>query len=374
MSSLLLESTELAGICLKNRFVRSAIWDGLADERGYSTPLLTKYMTDLAQGGVGLIITGHAYVLPEGQAHHHQIAIYDDSYIPALTALTSSVHKNGGKIVLQIAHAGFRADHNLSGMVALAPSVVDENGVPICKEMTIKEIKRTIGAFGDAARRAKEAGFDGVQIHGGHGYLVNQFLAPYFNRRHDEYGGDLINRMRFLLDITKSIRNKAGDEYPVMLKINSEDFFERGFSLDEMLEVSRILEKEGAVDAIEMSGGNSYRGIGKYSPVRTYGMKEKNRDDVWYRASAQKYKEKISIPLILVGGIRSLEVAEELFRSDTADYISMARPFICEPDIVNRWKSGNIERAECISCSLCFINLLDGKGLGCPLHQLPKGC
>jgi len=322
----------------------------------------------LAEGGVGLIITGHSYIVPEGQAHHHQLAIYSDDYIHMLSTMTDAVHKSGGKIALQIAHAGFRADTTLTRTTAFGPSVIKENGNSICDEMDADHISYVIRAFGHAAQRAVQAGFDAVEIHGGHGYLISQFLAPLFNNRKDEYGGHIINRSRVLVAILREIQSKVGGDVPVLLKLNSEDFFDGGLTRDEMLKVVSILEEQKVVDAIELSGGNSYKGIAQYSPVRTGPIKN-IMDEAWYEDAAIQYKRNCSIPLILVGGIRSFETADRLVTSGITDYVSMARPFICEPSLVNRWKTGDMARSKCKSDTLCFSNILDGGKFHCVTYE-----
>ncbi|MBN1828317.1 MAG: NADH:flavin oxidoreductase [Deltaproteobacteria bacterium] len=366
--SVIFDPVKLGNITLTNRFVRAATWEGMADEQGHSTPKLAKFMKKLAEGRVGLIITGHAYVSPEGQAHHHQLAVYHDKFISKLTEMAGAVHEAHGKIFLQIAHAGFRADRRLTGLEPIGPSAIMEDGPdPISRAMTEEEIEKMCSVFGDAALRAQKAGFDGVQIHGGHGYLISQFLAPLFNWRSDGYAGSLRNRSRMLLETIHNIRAKVGGEFPVILKINSEDFFEQGFTLSEMLELSQLLDQECKVDAIEISGGNSYRGIGRYAPVRSGKMSPS--EEAWYRDSAIQFKSRISIPLMLVGGIRSLEIATNLIEEGFADYISMSRPFICEPALVRRWESGDERPALCKSDTLCFKKLLDGDDLKC--HVCP---
>jgi len=366
--SILFEASRLKGLKVQNRFVRSATWERMADENGFATRELTDLMVGLAEGNVGLIITGHSYVLPEGQAHPHQLAIYSDDYIPMLSKMTDEVHKAGGRIALQIAHAGFRADTTLTQTTSYGPSVIKDDGVAICAEMDADHISNVISSFGKAAQRAVEAGFDAVEVHGGHGYLVSQFLAPLFNNRKDEFGGNIINRSRILVAILREIKSKVGENAPVLLKLNSEDFFVGGFTGDEMLRVVSILEEQKVVDAIELSGGNSYRGIAKYSPVRTGPIKN-IKDEAWYEEAAKQYKKLCSIPLILVGGIRSFETAERLVTSGITDYVAMARPFICEPRLVKRWEIGDIARSKCKSDTLCFSNILDGGLFHCVTYE-----
>jgi 2,4-dienoyl-CoA reductase-like NADH-dependent reductase (Old Yellow Enzyme family) len=228
--------------------------------------------------------------------------------------------------------------------------------------MTLAEIGRVVAAFGESAALAKKAGFDGVQIHAAHGYLLSQFLSPFFNRRKDAYGGSIENRARIVLETLQSVRKAVGDDYPVLIKINSEDFVDGGLTVDEMLQVAALLEKAG-IDAIEMSGGTVYVS-GAFSAIRT-GAFNTPEKEVFYREAAARYKAKIGVPLLLVGGIRSFEVAEKLVSNGSADYISLSRPLIREPALINRWKSGKLGKATCISDNACFGPTLKGEGLYC---------
>ncbi|MEE8415495.1 MAG: NADH:flavin oxidoreductase, partial [Desulfobacterales bacterium] len=192
----LLEHTEIKGLQLPNRFIRSATWEGLADGDGACTPELVDLMVKLVKGGVGLIITGHTYVSSAGQATPRQLGLYKDSLIEGLKEMTEAVHREGGKIILQLAHGGLMARSKLTGTAPQGPSSEKDQDNDPGRRMTLDEIEETIAAFGQAARRAKTAGFDGVQIHSAHGYLLNQFLSPAFNLREDKYGGSVENRAR----------------------------------------------------------------------------------------------------------------------------------------------------------------------------------
>jgi 2,4-dienoyl-CoA reductase-like NADH-dependent reductase (Old Yellow Enzyme family) len=358
----LFEGTSINGMSLANRFVRSATWEGLADEHGAVTPRLIEMMVELARGEVGLIITGYAFVSPEGQSSPRQLAVYDDRFLPGLRDMVSGVHAVGGKICLQVVHAGCMANAALSSLEPIGPSAVQKDGKSICRAVTKENIDGIISAFARAAGMAKQAGFDALQLHAAHGFLLSQFLSPAFNKRTDEYGGGLTNRARLLLEVVRSVRETVGPVYPVLIKINSEDFLEGGMTSDEAVEVSGWLEK-ASIDAIEFSGG-SLNSPEKFSPVRPGKLKTPEQE-VYYRKAARLYKQKVTIPLILVGGIRSYEVAEELVQEDTADYISMSRPLICEPGLVKRWREGDRRKAECVSDNACFGPALDGTGIYC---------
>ena len=362
---MLFETTTIKNMSLANRFVRSATWEGMAKEDGSCTPKLTDLMVRLAKGGVGLIITSHAYVSREGQARLWQVGIHDDELVPGLAAMADAVHKAGGKAAVQLAHAGCHADSNLTGQMPMGPSTMTAQGPLNCLEMTGNDFQTVAENFGKAAARAQAAGFDGVQIHAAHGYLLSQFLSPFYNRRNDPYGGNVENRARLLLEVTHNVRDKVGDKYPVMVKMNSEDFVTEGLTVEQMLEVASILESAG-VDAIELSGGTRYSG--SCMPSRSGRLDTENKE-VYYLEAAAKFKKRVSVPLMLVGGIRSYAVAESIVEEGIADYVSLSRPLIREPDLVNRWKSGDTGKAKCLSDNLCYEPAIAGEGLCCVVER-----
>lgn len=358
--SRLFESTRINGMGLKNRFVRSATYEAMADLDGRATQPLLDCMAALAKGEVGLVITGHAHVMLEGQAGPRQLGIYSDAMMDSLTGVASAVRENGGAVAVQLAHAGQRGIGK--GVHApLGPTDLLEKGVKVAAQMTLDDIKRTVQAFGDAARRAVDAGFDAVEIHAAHGYLLSQFLSPHYNLRDDQYGGSLENRARLLLEVYGEIRQRVGATFPILVKINSEDFLEDGFTIQEMLRVSMMLETLG-MDAIEMSGGTFESG--KLIPSRGGTSKSEDRE-VYYREAARAFKKKIKIPLILVGGFLSYPLAQAVIDSGIADYIALSRPLIREPHLVKRWATGEVQKATCISCNRCFLTLGMEAGLHC---------
>ena len=357
----LYDKTNIGDLVLENRFVRSATWNGMADKEGGSTKEIDALLLEIVHGGVGLIITGHAYINREGQAGPGQLSVDSDCHIDGLSRMAEVIHGADGKIILQLAHAGCHASALLTGQEPLGPSVMENEKGPFCRAMTIQDIKRVVAEFGHAAIRAREAGFDGVQLHGAHGYLMSQFLSPFYNKRKDDYGGSVENRARIIFEVMQKVRGEIGDDYPLMIKINSEDFVDGGFSVDEMLRVSAILE--GArIDAIELSGGTRYSG--KNGAVRE-GDINTEEEEVYYRQEAQRYKQQIKVPLMLVGGIRSYSVAEKLVAEDITDYISLSRPLIREPGLINRWKAGDVRKATCISCNLCMKTVREEHNLYC---------
>jgi len=366
MMSALFTETHIKSLKLTNRFLRSATWEGMADSDGSCPSPLCDIMVQLAVGGVGLIITGHAYVSQEGQAGPWQIGIHRDEMVPGLTRMADAVHGAGGKIAVQLAHAGCYAYTGITGREAMGPSGVEAENVPPSRVMSKEDIRSVVTAFGKAAARAKQAGFDGVQVHAAHGYLLSEFLSPFFNRRTDQYGGPVENRARLLLEVLHSVRKAVGKDYPVMVKLNSEDFITGGLTVDDMLRVAELLQEAG-VDAIELSGGTIFAS-GRFSAIRQ-GDPDTPDKEVYYRLAAERFKQRVSVPLMLVGGIRSFAVAEELVGSGTADYISLCRPLIREPGLINRWRNGDRQRTTCLSDNSCFGPLRKGEGLFCPLDR-----
>ena len=356
----LFETGTINGLTLANRFIRSATWEGMATEDGQVTPQLIDTMVKLAQGGIGLIITSHAYVTPIGQASPWQLGIYDDRLTGGLRSMTDAVHAAGGKIVVQLAHAGhFALESAIDG-----PPVVVSNFDGLAQaprtELTVADIELLKNDYVAAVHRALAAGFDGVQLHSAHGYLLSQFLSPWFNRRVDQYGGSTVNRVRIHVEILQAIRQAVGDGYPLLVKMNSEDFSDGGLSVTDSIAAAGQMVEAG-LDAIELSGGLLTGG--KLSPSRpNINAPEK---EAYFQDAARAFKKALDVPLILVGGIRSIEVAERLLAEKTADYISMSRPLIREPGLVNRWRSGNREPARCISDNLCFRAGRSGNGISC---------
>jgi 2,4-dienoyl-CoA reductase-like NADH-dependent reductase (Old Yellow Enzyme family) len=358
----LFEKTSIRSMHLPNRFVRSATWEGLADKDGAVTQKLTEMMTVLAGGEVGLIISSYAFVSPEGQSSPGQLSVYDDRFLPGLRDMAQAVQAAGGKIALQLVHGGCYGNAKLTGLGLIGPSTVEKDGQVTCRQAGSKDINAIISAFARAAGRAQQAGFDAVQIHTAHGFLLSQFLSPAFNRRNDEYGGSLENRARLVLEVVKSVRATVGPEYPILIKLNSEDFLEGGMTRAEAIRVAVLLEK-ASVDAIELSGG-TVASPEKFLPPRPGRLKTPEQE-AYYLEAARLYKHKVIIPLMLVGGVRSYDIAAKLVRNGTADYIALSRPLICEPTIVKRWREGDHRTSECISDNACFGPASDGRGLYC---------
>jgi 2,4-dienoyl-CoA reductase-like NADH-dependent reductase (Old Yellow Enzyme family) len=361
----LFEEVVIGRIPMRNRIVRSATWEGMCEQHGAPTERLLALYEGLADGGAGLLITGYAYVRPDGKQMQGKLGIYEDSQVAGLKNVTRRVHGRGGKIVAQLVHAGGQAIRASSGLSPVAPSAISMPNYPeIPGELAPEDILDIVAAFGRAAWRAKEAGFDGIQLHGAHGYLIHQFLSPLTNRRTDAYGGPLRNRGRFLSEVLHDVRLAVGNDYPVWIKLNGDDFLPGGFTLEEARQVAGTLEREG-IDAIEVSGGTA--ASGERTPART--RIDSPEKEAYHRTLARGIKEQVRIPVGVVGGLRSPATLEDILLAGDADFFSMARPLIREPGLVNRWSSGDRSKARCISCNGCFLPGMKEGGIYCVVER-----
>jgi len=356
-------SCKIGDVELSNHLVRSATWEGMGTEKGEVTDKLVSYIETLAKGGVGLIISSHAYIERSGQASPWQLGMYEDSLIPGLTRLAEAAHKSGTKIFAQLNHGGCHALPELTGMPSFGVSAINTNRGGNALAMSSTAVKNKIILFANAAARAIEAGFDGVQIHCAHGYLISQFLSPFYNKRNDEWGGTVENRLRFLLETILAVKIRIGN-HPLIIKLNISDFIEGGNTPLEMLEIVKLLNNSGLA-AIEMSGGVVHPNA-KYTSARKFDPSSPEEEG-YYIDEAKRYKQISKIPLILVGGFRSYERISQVLSDGIADFVSMARPLIREPNLPERWKSGDTRRAECVSCEGCRALAAAGKGLKCAI-------
>lgn len=349
---MLFEPITIAGLTVKNRFVRSATNEGMAELDGTVTKGIGDMYEDLAREDVGLIITGYSYVDVKGQSDERQQGIYDDRSIEPYNEIVSRVHKYDSRIFIQIVHGG-RQSIAKEGVPLLAPSAVEDPAsgkVPV--EMTEEDILDTIENFAEAARRSKEAGFDGVQIHCAHGFLLSSFISPYTNRRTDKWGGSVENRARIVTEIVKRIQENVGKDFPVIVKMNATDGFDVfsgkiGLDAPECVEIASLLEKAG-VCAIEVSGG-----IFEAGSVMSQKAIDSEEKEAYFRRYSKMIRDTVKIPVILVGGIRTKAVMESMLRG-YADMVSLSRPFIAEPDLVVNLKEGITDRVKCVSCNGCF--------------------
>lgn len=382
----------LGRVNIKNRFVHSATHEAMAADDGSITHQLIKRYAQLAKGDIGLIIPGHLYVHPLGKAHENQGGIHVDAMIPGLGKLVEAVHAHGGKIAFQLAHGGRQSQRKLLGQAPLAPSGKGRDPVSLNKpaQMDARQILETIEAFGAAAMRAGKAGADAIQLHAAHGFLLNEFLSPFFNDRKDSWGGSASGRFRFLKEAVSTVREALPDHMAVLVKLNVNDFTPRkGITPDLAATYAKWLAELG-VDAVEISCGTYYgfqtiRGeipaaeIGRalpawMRPIARLKMKMQapaNRFKAAYNLDAARTVKPamVGTPLILVGGLRRLSQMEEIISEGSADMISMSRPFIREPSLVRRFAEGKATEASCISCNKCFAAMFNTL----PVHCYQKG-
>lgn len=360
--SVLFEKTKIKSMGLSNRLVRSATGEGMADDEGFPSDALFNLYERLVRGGVGLIITGYAFVSRDGRCAFSGMSGVDrDDHIPRYRQLVDSVHRIGGKIAMQIVHCGRQTTPEAIGAQPIAPSAVEDtywNVLP--REMTEADIERVIGDFAEAAWRIKQSGFDALQVHGAHGYLINQFLCPHTNRRSDRWGGSIENRMRFLRQIYHRIREKVGEDYPILIKINAQDGVDGGLSLQEGITMAEMIAEMG-FDGIEVS-----RGISEDGGTEVFGEAEPGAipPEAYNRPVAKEIKEQVRVPVLLVGGITDPLVMEDIVLKGDADYVSMCRALIADPGFPNKIRSGSKEVSRCSRCDMC----LDDFSMHNPLH------
>lgn len=321
----LFDETRINNMKLKNRFVRSATWEGMADSSGGLTDRLIRVYETLAQGGVGLIITGATYLTKNSTTLPGMAGLYEDSAIQDYRKFTDMVHANGCPIILQLAYAG-------RGGEMWNPSFPSKN-----------DLKSVVKAFGEGAIRAKRAGFDGVQIHAAHGYFLSQFLSQQSNTRQDEYGGSIENRTKILLEIYDEIRSQAGNDFNIILKINGTDAVDKTEGFNACRYACMQLDARG-INAIEISGGDA----------ELKKMLDNPYKESIFRDYAARIAENVDIPVILVGFNRTPSVMEEILNTSKIEYFALSRPLLREPDLVNEWRNDLNKEAECISCNACF--------------------
>jgi 2,4-dienoyl-CoA reductase-like NADH-dependent reductase (Old Yellow Enzyme family) len=354
--SVLFRPLKMGSVEIPNRFVRSATHEFMAEDDGTPTDRQAEVYRQLAEGEVGLIVTGHAFVNPAGKASPRQTGIHDDRLLGPLSRLAASVRGTPAKIFVQIAHAGRQTKPKLCGSTPVAPSAVfDPSSNVQPREMSAADIRETVDDFVRAAVRGQKAGFDGVQLHAAHGYLLSTFISPHTNRRTDEWGGSVRNRSRILVDIIRGVRAECGREFPLFIKLNSTDFLPTGLRLEEAVEVARILEAEG-LDAVEVSGGMAESGRGS---VWT-GLRAEDEEG-YFVENAAAFKAALRIPVSGLGGNRTLARMAQFVREGRADFISLSRPLIRDPFLVRKFRLGETPKSECVSCNKCF----NPRGISC---------
>ena len=372
----LLQPGSIGPVETRNRVVRAGTSESMAGPGGEVTDELVTLYEELARGGVGLIFTGHFYCDPRGRYGKRQVGIDSDAAIPGLARLTSAVHRHGGRILAQVAHAGSQT--LLPDLEPLAPSPGSNvmTGRPV-REASAEEIESAIEAFRAAARRAAEAGFDGVHLHGANGYLISQFRSPLSNRREDEWGGSAEARERFPIAVVKAVREALPAELALTMKLGFRDIVDGpGLEVDEAVAGAKRIVAAG-LDGIEVSSNLMSDYVS--ASIRAYVAVDRRRaledllfhrlhrsaePEAYFLPFAQRVRGGVDTKIVLVGGMRRVQTMERILEAGDADFISMARPFIREPDLVRRLEAGATDRVACVSCNMCLMHE-DIHGLRC---------
>jgi len=385
MNEYVFSTSSIAGIKLNNRIFRSATYEGLSDLEGRPSEKLSDMYIRLAKGGVGAIITGLMGIQRNGRAHTHMCMLDRDDFIEDYEQINIKLVKYGVPLIAQLAHCGGQANGIASGGHNLAPSRKFYVNVGKFSQVLHEEdIKVIIKSFIEAIGRAKKAGFAGVQLHAAHAYLLSEFLSSGLNSRKDNWGGSIENRFRIISDIMKGARDRVGD-YPILAKFSAYDYLKNGIREDEAILLATMFQKVG-INALEISCGAN-DGL---STIRTTKIPHEailaNKFHVKSKSNIIKYiariliplivkryepvynfnvevavriKQNIDIPVIVVGGIRNINDINTIIREKKADYVSMCRPFIIEPDIINKFKAGKQEYSKCIECCHCMFRKED---------------
>ena len=388
--SLLFSPYSINKMEVKNRFVHSATQECMSGDNGEVTDELIRRYVNIAKGETGLIIPGDMYVDPLGRSRLHQTGIHSDEMIRGLRKLVDAVHQHEAKIVFQLAHAGRQTTKDAIGRVPLGPSGVGRDPIHffVPKEMNNEEIQNVIRAFGKAASRAIKAGSDGVRLHAAHGYLISQFLSPFFNRREDSWGGSEENRFRLLQAIFLEVKNAVPKGTPILIKLNTHDHTPApGLTPSQAVGYAQRMAEMG-ISGIEPSSGTAHysfmdmcqgevpieelvqgrpfwqRPLARHKLKKLVGRHD--LEEGYHLNVAKTIKSVIgSVPVFLVGGMRRLDHMEDVVSKGYSDFISMSRPFIREPYLVKRFRQGKSDRAACVSCNKCLAALARGMPIRC---------
>ena len=358
---------KIGNVEIINRIMRSALWVSRASEDGFVTDEYIKFYSEFAAGGVGLLVPGTMMVDPAAAGIPKAACLYDDKYIEGQKRLVDAIHEYSDvKIAPQLNHTG---NNPMTSGAELSGPSVSYNPVfkKECRELKTEEVEQIIKSFISAGSRAYQIGYDLVQLHGAHGFLLSDFVSPYANKRTDDYGGSTQKRCKILVEIYNGLRDVIGKEFPIFIKLNTQDFIPGGLSFEEGKEIVKILISTG-FDAIELSSG---RVNVKYSGGKTYPALTNISPDNenYFLANVKELKPIMKYrPIILMGGIKNPISAEEILKENSADLVSMGRPLLHEPDLANRWKSGDTSPAKCISCNQCFTTGIPGP-VHCPVKK-----
>lgn len=378
LSGLVFEPTRIGNIKIPNRLVRSATYECRATVEGFITEDLINTYEDLARGGVGLSITGMSYVREDGNQLPKMIGSYSDEQVPGLSQLAGKYHDiandfgNNSKIFLQLGHAGRQISFGgYEGEMVSSSAVEERIHKRTPRALTVEEIAELANCFGEAAGRAKIAGFDGVQFHGAHGYLITQFYSPYMNKRTDAYGGCPENRIKFPLQLLEESRKRVGNQFPICLKMNGSDRIDGGLEVEEAAYLATLLVEAG-FDALEISSyiweAGMREKVVSLPPESQRKIRERNLEafnlDLAIKIKDAFVKNK-NIPIILVGGLYRFETIRDILETTPIEFCAMSRPLICQPNLCELWRNGPpFPEAECIHCNLCTKDFLD-HGINC---------
>ncbi|MCP4038127.1 MAG: NADH:flavin oxidoreductase [bacterium] len=369
---------QLGPVRLRNRIIRAATFEGMTGDQTVSDRLI-EFHRKMARGGTSLTTVAFCAVSPEGAGTPNEL-ILTDAAIAGLRKLSDAVHAEGAAVSAQIGHAGAVAAS--AGIKALAPSVFfSPLAMQRTREATRADIRRIIGDFAAGTRRLLEGGFDAVEVHLGHGYLLSEFLSPKLNSRKDEYGGSLENRARFAREVLEAVKQVAGDRMAVLAKLNMSDGVPGGFWVDESVEVARMLEADGHLDALELTGGSSlqnpmylFRGEAPVHEMAesmpkavAIGLKLFGRfffkaypfEEGYFRSYARQFRAALDMPLVLLGGINRRDTIEQAM-AEGFDFVAMGRGLLRDPDLINQMAKGEAEESLCIHCNKCMASIYAG--------------
>lgn len=360
--SKLFDTIRIGRMTLKNRIIMSAMDLGFTSDGGINDKIINFYEAR-ARGGVGLIVVGGCYPEINGKVWKSIIALDRDDFIPGLTRLTDTIHSYGVCVAAQLLHGGRSASSFFTKMQPVSPSALTHKNIKQEPHvLTVPEIKRVVENYVQATVRAKKSGFDAVELHGGMGYLINQFLSRATNKRSDEYGGSLENRTRFAREIILAIKKTAGKDYPLIFRMSGDDFVDEGLKIEESIEIAMMLEQAGA-DALNVSPGWHE----SKTPVMSMVIPR-----MAYVFFSEKIKSHVRIPVVASVRINDLKLAEDILDNGQADLVSVGRPLIVDPDLPNKYKEGSFDDIRmCIACNQgCFDSLLNFKQISCTYNAM----
>ncbi len=391
--SVLFEPAELGPVRLRNRLVKSATNEGLS-RQGLVTDALVAWHRRIAAGGVGMTTLAYCSVSPEGRTFRHQMLMRPEA-LPGLRSFTEAVHGEGAAAGIQLGHAGWFANPRAAGARPVGPSrMFSPYAGTFSRAATEDDLARIRADFAAAAGLAAEAGFDAVEVHLGHGYLLSQFLSPHHNRRGDRFGGSLAGRARFPREVLRAVRDATRGRLAVTTKLNMEDGFAGGLEVEDSLEIARWIESDGSVDAIQLTGGHTTRTpmflmrgevplremlAGERSLVRRLGMRllaprmlrAWPYEEAFFLPQARRFRAALRLPLMLLGGL-STRASMEQARAEGFDFVALGRALIADPDLPERMRRGEASASRCTHCNRCVIEMERG-GTRCVLDDPAAG-